>query len=449
MARTGNVIKQSNPYLFLLTQGLFVVAFQFLGIPSVYLLIALALGIFFLVKDYRSLDDHQRNDLGVMVTSLTLFTLFLSISPLYLESGSWLRNGLLSLGFAATYFLGFLLVKKYHITFEIIIKTLLLGLSLFVLVNVLYTLYRYLPFYRWIFAGQVIYVNGEVYVVSEEVKWLIGLQFKEVNVSYLSFYLTLLLTPWLSQIHTLKTFRFNDWRRHGWWLLPTLVGLIGVIFLPVFLPLFISLTLGLLMWSFPRLMVLIKTYPRLFKLITYGTFVFISSMVVLFFIDAFDVLGLGTLMKQWSPLQRILDFPRIESYQSVLRSVINYPFGGFAPIIVQGQYLTSTSSFLFDTLHQGGIFALFGLIMIGVFFTNQLIHFSRQDNVNLSMRLTLILLVSMFMVYQTFQTHLYPFVREDIRLVARLMLDEPLWIMMFFLMGTIMKDPFKSIQKKN
>lgn len=449
MALIGKPTQPSHPFLLFLTQGLFLIAFQFLGIPSVYLFIALALGILFLVKDYRSLDDHQRNDLGVMVTSLTLFTLFLNISPLYLESGSWLRNALLSLGFAATYFLGFLMVKKYHITFEVIIKTLLLGLSLFVMVNVLYTLYQYLPFYRLIFAGQVIYVDGEVYVVSEEVKWLIGLQFKEINVSYMSFYLTLLLTPWLSQIHTLKTFRFNDWRRHGWWLLPTLVGLIGVIFLPVFLPLFISLTLGLLIWTFPRLMVLIKTYPRLFKLITFGTFVFISSMVILFFIDTFDVFALGTLMKQWSPLQRILDFPRIEGYQSVLRSVINYPFGGFAPILVQGRYLTSTSSFFFDTLHQGGIFALLGLVMIGVFFTNQLIHFSRQDNVNLSMRMTLILLVSMFMVYQTFQTHLYPFVREDMRLVARLMLDEPLWIMMVFLMGTIMKDPFKSIQKKN
>ena len=447
MARTGNVIKQSNSYLFLLTQGLFVIAFQFLGIPSVYLLIALALGILFLVKDYRSLDDHQRTDLGLMVTSLTIFTLFLSISPLYLESGSWLRNGLLSLGFTATYFLGFLLVKKYHITFEVIIKTLLLGLSLFVLINVLYTLYRYLPFYRWIFAGQVIYVNGEVYVVSEEVKWLIGLQFKEVNVSYMSFYLTLLLTPWLSQIHTLKTFRLNDWRRHGWWLLPTLVGLLGVVFLPVFMPLIISLTLAILIWSFPRWMKLTKTYPRLFQSITYGVLALIALMVVLFFIDAYNVLGLGTLIKQWSPLQRILDFPRIEGYQSVLRSVINYPFGGFASINVQGRYLTTTSSFFFDTLHQGGIFALFGLVMIGVFFTNQLIHFSRQQSVNLSMRMTLIALVVMFMVYQTFQTNLYPFVREDLRLIPRLMLDEPLWMMMFFLMGTIMIDPFTGIIK--
>jgi hypothetical protein len=448
MARTGKTIHPANPYLFLVSQSLFLIAFQFLGIPSVYLLIALALGVLFFVKDYRSLDNHQRNNLGLMVTSLTMFTLFLSISPLYLESGSWLRNGLLSFGFSATYFLGFLLVKKYHITFEVIIKSLLLGLSLFVLVNVVYTLYRYLPFYRWIFAGHVIYVNGEVYVVSEEVKWLIGLQFKEVNVSYMSFYLTLLLAPWLSQIHTLNTFRFKDWRHHGWWLLPTLVGLIGVIFLPVFVPLFISLTLGLLIWIFPTLKMFVKTYPKLIKLITYGFFVFISLMVVLFFIDAYDVLVLGTLMKQWSPLQRILDFPRIEAYQSVLRSVINYPFGGFAPILVQGRYLTTTSSFFFDTLHQGGIFALFGLIMIAVFFSNQLIHFGRQETVSLSMRMTLIGLVSLFVLYQTFQTHLYPFVREDMRLVARLMLDEPLWMMMIFLMGTIMIDPFTGILKR-
>jgi hypothetical protein len=447
MARIGNVMKQSNAYFFLVPQGLFLIAFQFLGIPSVYLLIALALGIFFLVKDYRSIDDHQRTDLGLMVTSLTIFTLFLSISPLYLESGSWLRNGLLSLGFTATYFLGFLLVKKYHITFEVIIKTLLLGLSLFVLTNVVYTLYRYLPFYRLIFSGQVIYVNGEVYVVSEEVKWLIGLQFKEVNVNYMSFYLTLLLTPWLSQIHTLKSFRLKDWRRHGWWLLPTLVGLLGVFFLPVFMPIIISLTLAILILSFPSWMKLTKTYPRLFQSITYGVLALIALMVVLFFIDAYDVVGLGTWIKQWSPLKRILDFPLIEAYQSVLRSVINYPFGGFAPIIVQGRYLTTTSSFFFDTLHQGGIFALFGLVVICVFFTNQLIHFSQRESVDFSMRMTLIGLVGLFMVYQTFQTNLYPFVREDLRLIPRLMLDEPLWMMMFFLMGTIMIDPFTGIIK--
>lgn len=446
MARTGNPFFESfKPhkwYHLLTVQALFILGFQLFGIQSVYLLIALALGVFFLIKDYPSFDDYQRTDLGLMVTSLTIFTLFISISPLYLESGSWLRNGLLALGFSATYFLGFIAVKKYKVSHEVIIKTLLLGLSLFVLINVLYTLFRYLPFYRLVFAGQVIYVNGEVYVVSEEVKWLVGLAFKEVSVDYMAFYLTLLLTPWLSQIHFLKTFKFKDWRLHVWWLLPTLVGLMGVIFLPILSPLLISLLLAGLIYLSPKLPKLYQTYQRWLKPTLYGLLGLVALMVALFFIDAYDVFGIGTLVKQIGPFRTILDFPLIEGYQEVLRSVFAYPFGGFAPIIVSGQFLTTTSSIFFDTIHQAGVFALIGLVLIGVFFTNQLIEFSKDKSVNPSMRMTLVWLVTVFMLYQTFQTQLYPFIREDLRLNPRLILDEPLWMVMVLLMGTIMIDPF-------
>jgi hypothetical protein len=305
MARTGNpflnLFKQQKWYHFLMVQALFILGFQLFGIQSVYLLIALALGVFFFIKDYRSFSDYQRTDLGLMVTSLSIFTLFLSISPLYLESGSWLRNGLLALGFSATYFLGFIAVKKYQITYEVIIKTLLLGLSLFVLINIFYTLFRYLPFYRLVFAGQVIYVNGEVYVVSEEVKWLVGLAFKEVTVDYMAFYLTLLLTPWLSQIHSLKTFKFKDWRLHVWWLLPTMVGLMGVIFLPILSPLLISLVLAGLIYLSPKLPKFYQLYQRWLKPTFYGLLGFIALMVTLFFIDTYDVFGIGTLVKQFGP----------------------------------------------------------------------------------------------------------------------------------------------------
>jgi hypothetical protein len=151
MAHIGNNffnrLKLHKFYRLLTVQAIFIIGFQLLGIQSVYLLIALALGVIFYIKDYRSFDEYQRTDLGLMVTSLTIFTLFISISPLYLESGSWLRNGLLALGFSATYFLGFIAVKKYQMTYEVILKTLLIALSLFVLINVGYTLFRYMPFY--------------------------------------------------------------------------------------------------------------------------------------------------------------------------------------------------------------------------------------------------------------------------------------------------------------
>lgn len=436
------IFKDKQWQQLLVAQVLFILGFQFLGIQSVYLLIALALGLILLMKEYGSLDNNQRTDLGLMVTSITIFTLFLSISPLYLESGSWLRNGLLALGFSATYFLGFFLVKRLHITYEVIIKTLVIGLSCFVLINIIYTVYRYLPFYRFMFAGQVIYVDGEVYAVSEEVKWLIGLEFKEVNVRYMAFYLTLLLTPWLSQIHTLKTFKLNDWRMHGWWLFPTIVGLLGVVLLPMFTPFIIIGILAGLIWIYPYVRKWYTTYSGYVKPVIFLGFFLMATLVVLFFVEAYDVFGLGTLVKQISPLRTVLDFPLIEGYQEVLRSFLTYPFGGFAPILVSGRYLTSTQSFVFDTLHQAGIFATFGLLVIGIFFMNQLLEFSKNTKVSVSMRMTLVWLVTVFMVYQTFQTQLYPFVREDMRLMPRLMLDEPLWMMMILLLGTIMIDPF-------
>jgi hypothetical protein len=450
MAHIGNNffnrLKLHKFYRLLTVQAIFIIGFQLLGIQSVYLLIALALGVIFFIKDYRSFDEYQRTDLGLMVTSLTIFTLFISISPLYLESGSWLRNGLLALGFSATYFLGFIAVKKYQMTYEVVLKTLLIALSLFVLINVGYTLFRYMPFYRIDLAGQVIYVNGEVYVVSEEVKWLVGLAFKEVSVDYMAFYLTLLLTPWLSQIHSLTTFKFKELHHHVWWLLPTVVGLIGVIFLPILTPLLISLLLAGLIWVYPTFVKLHQTIQLLLKLAFFGLVV---SMVALFFIDTYDISGLGTLVKEIGPFKRILDFPLIEGYQEVLRSVFTYPLGGFAPIIVSGRYLNTTFSFFFDTIHQAGVFAMIGLALIGVFFTFQLLEFSKNKSVNQSIRMALVWFVTVFMLYQTFQTQLYPFIREELRLTPRLIFDEPLWMVMLFLMGTIMIDPFVGFLKKN
>jgi len=453
MARTGktDLIQFDWQKLFplLLTQMLVLVGFQFLGIPSVYLLIGLVAGLFLFIFNYRQLSDNQRTDLGLMLTSMTIFTLFMGISPLYLESGTWLRNGLLSIGFSGVYLLGFFAVKYYRFSYASIFKPILIGLAAFVAMNLLYTLYRYLPFYRFLFAGQVIYVDGEVYVVSEEVKWLIGLQFVEFNVAYMEFYLTLLCMPLLAHAKLLLKPRdiLKQWKTHLWWIFPSTVAVLGIVLLPTFTPLIVSILIGFAWWIIVNLPTWWKQRPTLVRPILYGGLAFLSLMVLLFFIDAFDIFGLGTLVKQFGPLERILDFPIIEGYQIVLRSMFDNPFGGFAPIIINGQYQTTTYSMIFDTLHQGGIFALVGLILIGTFYLNQLIEFSQNKQVDHALKMTMVLLIVAFILYQTFSTQLYPWVRELERGTPRLMFDEPLWIVMFFFMGTMMIDPFVGFLK--
>jgi len=442
-------IEWKKLYPVLITQMLTLVGFQFLGIPSVYLLIALALGLFFFIFNFRKLTDYQRTDLGLMLTSMTIFTLFMGISPLYLESGSWLRNSLISLGFSGVYLLGFFAVKYYRLTYASIFRPLLIGLTAFVGLNLLYTIYRYLPWYRLIYAGQVIYVDGEVYVVSEEVKWLIGLQFVEFKIAYMEFYLTLLLMPLLAHAPLLRKPKqlWSSWKQHLWWMVPSMVSLLGVLLLPTLTPLLVTAILGLGWWLVLQLPTWWKQRPTLVKPIVMAGLSFFGLKVVLFFIDAYDVLSMGTWLKQIGPLERILDFPLIEGYQIVLRSMFENPFGGFAPIIINGQYRTTTYSMIFDTLHQGGIFAWIGLIIIGIFYFNQLIEFSKEKQIDKPLKMAIIFFVIAFILYQTFNTQLYPWVRELERATPRLIFDEPLWMVMFFLMGTMMIDPFVGLLK--
>ncbi len=457
MARTGKTdliqFEWQKLIPLLITQMLVLVGFQFLGIPSVYLLMGLVAGLLLFIFNYRQLSDNQRTDLGLMLTSMTIFTLFMGLSPLYLESGSWLRNALVSLGFSGVYVLGFFAVKYYRLSYASILKPILFGLAAFVGINLLYTLYRYLPFYRWLFAGQVIYVDGEVYAVTEEVKWLLGLQFVAFKIEYMEFYLTLLCMPLLAHARLLSKPKdiLKQWKTHLWWIFPSFVAVLGILLLPTFIPLIIAILIGIAWWIIVSIPTWWKQKPSLVKPIFYGVLSLVGLMVLLFFIEAFDPFSLGTLVKQFGPLERILDFPIIEGYQIVLRSMFDNPFGGFAPIIINGQYQTTTYSMIFDTLHQGGIFALVGLIIIGIFYFNQLIEFAKEKQIEHGIKVTLMLLISTFMLYQTFSTQLYPFVRELERGTPRLMVDEPLWIVMFFLMGTLMIDPFVgllSIDKK-
>jgi hypothetical protein len=104
---------------------------------------------------------------------------------------------------------------------------------------------------------------------------------------------------------------------------------------------------------------------------------------------------------------------------------------------------------VFDTLHQAGLFAFVGLVLIAVFFINQLRVFYQQGSISNPVNMTLIMIVVAFMFQQTFFLHTFPFVREALRNRPRLMHEEPLWQIMFMLMGMIMVDPLTGIVKKS
>lgn len=225
-------------YPLIIFQFLFLISFQAFNLPFVYGLMVIVLVTALWLTGHKSLSEDSKTDLGLMVIAILLFTLFLSLSPFYLETSTWLRSALIAVSFPAFYMLGFWLVRVQSFSIEKLMSILVIGLSLFVLINVLYTVYRYGPWYQWLYAGQVIYVNGEVYTVSEEVKWLMGLQFVEVKASYMDVYLTILLMPFFAHLKTI--FQGIRWQKDAWWMLSGVTGFLGVILLPTMFPFIIS-----------------------------------------------------------------------------------------------------------------------------------------------------------------------------------------------------------------
>ncbi|MGA0096979.1 MAG: hypothetical protein ACO3H6_00155 [Bacilli bacterium] len=433
-------------YPLIIFQFLFLISFQAFNLPFVYGLMVIVLVTALWLTGHKSLSEDSKTDLGLMVIAILLFTLFLSLSPFYLETSTWLRSALIAVSFPAFYMLGFWLVRVQSFSIEKLMSILVIGLSLFVLINVLYTVYRYGPWYQWLYAGQVIYVNGEVYTVSEEVKWLMGLQFVEVKASYMDVYLTILLMPFFAHLKTI--FQGIRWQKDAWWMLSGVTGFLGVILLPTMFPFIISGLISLGFYGLNLWPTWMKRHQKIRLIALWTSVSVLAFMVVLFFIDTYNLFNLRPVLTSIYPLNRILDFPLVEGYQSVLRSLPQYPFGGFAPILVNGRYVLSTQSIVFDTLHQAGLFAFAGLVLIAVFFINQLRVFDQQGSIAIPVKMTLIMIVVVFMFQQTFFLHTFPYVREALRNRPRLMHEEPLWQLMFMLMGMIMVDPLTGMMKK-
>ncbi len=422
-------------------QLLWLISFQFLGLHTVYSLLVLAITLFVLVLMRHRLSENQKIELQLQATVILMFSLSLGLSPLYLETGTILRHTLLAFSLPAAFGLGYISMTIFKLDRSKLFRWMMHGLSLYILINLSFTLYYYAPFYRFLYAGQVIYVNGEVYPVIQEVKWLIGLRVVAIDVAYMNFYLTILSMPMVAYVINQMTVKTLHHDRV--WIFPTIVASIGVIFLPTWMPLILALLFGLSGWVIVRLPIWHKQNPKLFSSVYVIGLSFFVVMISLFFIDTFDLFGMATWIKQFRPLRILLDYRTIESYQSVLRSLPTHLFGGFAPIIVQGKYLVSTQSLVFDALHQGGVFAFLGLVLMGYFFIRHVIGFGKQ--VKRLSEMTLIFVVLAFMILQTFMTQLYPYVREESVWTPRLIFDEPLWLLLMFFMGTMVIIPTKTV----
>jgi hypothetical protein len=442
MGHIGKYLLNKRTLVLMTSQFLFLVAFNFLNIGSVYKFIAFAILIPLYLLFINRLPEQQKTDSQLMLMTILIYAIFTSLSPLMNEQGNIMYHVIGALGILSFYVIGTSLRVTKAITLNGLLKILLLGVGLLTFIGFTYTVFRYLPFYRLLFQQLVIYVDGEVYLVSSEAKWLFGLAFKEVNPLYVGMY-------GVSLVSLLFPLVFIPFRSLGkkdiWWLSLGGLGLSVMIFFPLLEMLIFIIPLGIVVAIIKFYPIMVR-YKKMLLGLKIASLSLLFILVTLFFLDTWNLFSIQSLIAGIPGLRSIYSFHLIERYQSVLRSSFQYPFGGFAPIFVGNQLVATTYSIFFDTLHQGGIFAFFGLVFFMMFSFLGIIEYVRL-NKNISSYLTISFL-SGFFFYVTFSYILFPFVRETERYVPIVFIEEPLFIVSIVLLGYLMVDPFGGFAKK-
>jgi hypothetical protein len=446
MARTGKTtfpvqFLTRRTLSFIALQLIFLLSFNFLNFGNVFKLIAVMIAVIMLALYWRLWSEDTKTDLILMVTSFVIFALFYALSPIVLETQSVVFSVLTLLGLPAIFIVGYGLTQQKWVSLKAMLIAIVFGISLLVCISWVYTMYRYLPLYRLLYQDEVIYILGEMYRISAEAKWLVGFQFLEVDVHYISIYVALLLalSPGLLWLN-----KRIAWKENVWWMIPLVIGCIIILTMPL---------LSVLPWIMPAwIFVLFDRYqPKLkgyawYKKLPLFSLTCIGIVIVIFVLDAFNVLGLSNMVSAIPPLRWIFNHPLVERYQAVLRIGMEYPLGGFVPIIVGSTIYQTTGSLVFDTLNQAGIFAFIGVILGLFFMVNSMMTFARQTPKSLERTLTVSVMITLAF-YFVFLYDMFPYIREALRQQPLLVVHEPLFMVLILLFGATATDPLGLFSK--
>jgi len=395
-----------------------------------YLAIVLALALLPLVFIRYKKEDWLNLAL-MFLLPLFMYAAFMAFSPLYFILQTVIDNIVMILALESFLFIGIALAQTNEFQIEKGLAAIFGGLGLLLTVSLVYTMWRYTPFYVLRYAGQVLYFDGERYLISEEAKWLFGFGFKEVKLSYFLQYAVMLspLSLGLLFVDFKKVSKFDYV-----WMAAGLVGLLAIVLLPSF---------SSLLYLVPAAIIalLVKLYPRTtkaMKILTYGLwgalgiFTLASVFLVLF---AFEVPFAVNLVTNSAVFAKVYGNPFVRAYAEVLQAAISHPFGGLHSIFVNSNFIETTHSSVFDTLYQGGIMATIGYLAVIVISGITLTRYVRFSKDRMHIKMLLVLFVATFFLYTAFDHEYAPFVREGERIYKKPFFSDLTLLLNVFLIG--------------
>lgn len=381
-------------------------------------------------------------DFLLLALPLTLFIVFFALSDLYQYLYSMPQNVLTIASVLSFLVVGYAMRRAKLFSIKEALIWLLGGWALLLAISLTATLYTYGFFYTALYQGKVIYVDGEMYEVAKEALWLFGFQFNVVNTAYVGLVAYVLASSSLALIGR----KFSQYKPLDWMLfISGIIGWLAIVLMPLWQWWFLLLpSIGYFLFIVLKPMIdpLQKAFPRS----GYYAVALVLGAVLLFFLFAYRIEPVYTLLESLPIINRFYFNPIVERYASVVSAMFEYPFGGAVLIFVGSSIYESTYSALFDALHFGGIFSALGY---GLFFLIALPSIYRYTLVAKDPKRLQWMIIAILMTYFTYTFFNYqyaPFVRESDETIRLPFASELTLSLMLFLVGYTFTSPFSPLE---
>lgn len=383
-----------------------------------YSLLVLVLTVLLFIFTRKQIVKEGISSFAIFAIPLFAFSLLTTLSNFTNDSGlDVFSRILMPISLTCFAFSGYL--SSYYSEFKLSTFFLVVysTLALLVILSFGYTMIQYTPFYTIEHASSYIYYDGKPspLPIGQMAYFLVGFRFVEVDVSYLSYYASVLF----SAVIPLFFIKYKENKKK--FIIFAVCGLIGAITL-IFTPTKFSLISSFLVLLTSLIIVLLGKSVIKGKWIKIAFIVFISIFSILFillFINAQTDLGFAKPLQDFIAGNELLN--RLFNANGL---VVNYNFalnGLFSNVKLFGFPIDSfnslygdnasfSGSWIFDIILTSGLFGVFFFVIVLILGVNQLVKYYKLSNDSIEEKVMLVGYIFVTFVFLTFDYPSSPYI---------------------------------------
>lgn len=428
------MLEKIRPYsevcIFFIIELLAFLSFNFANSFILYAIFGFLLLLVTLLFCFDEIKNNRRKNFQFLLFLIPfiLFTIFTVCSRFAFNNIDPLNNTLVFFSLLSFICLGYMsnYLKSFNI--KIALYVIYLGLSLLMLICFIYFIVGYFPFYPWLLEGKYFYYNGDRYLISESIKFLMGFSFENVSVQFFQLFGTMLLSSSIGlKFVSFKKDKFLFFSFIGF----TLLGLLCVIFTINKVNL---ITLCLVLASLIFL-AFVKKDNKPCKITIYVILGILGFLFILFFLNAQSswgwLKGYQDAIANNVVLNKLFNSNRLSAvYKEVLDGLFSLDkFFGFN---VGLNNLSSSGSWFFDLFITSGGLGFISFIAFLVFSILSIVRYNKLSKDSLLVKNLINSFVMIFFAYSligydmqpyTFYANTMPFTQN------------PLFLIVLFLIG--------------